>query len=82
MEIGKVEAIVFDVDGTLVDSNYEHTIAWARAFKEAGAEVPTWRIHRHIGMGGDSWFRRSQAMTWRNGWATGSASSRRRDTSS
>ena len=50
---GNVEAIVFDVDGTLVDSNYEHTIAWARAFKEAGVEVPTWRIHRHVGMGGD-----------------------------
>jgi HAD superfamily hydrolase (TIGR01509 family) len=52
-ETGNVEAIVYDVDGTLVDSNYEHTIAWARAFKEAGVEVPTWRIHRHVGMGGD-----------------------------
>ena len=38
---------------TLVDPNYEHTIAWACAFKEAGVEVPTWRIHRHVGMGGD-----------------------------
>ena len=52
-ETGNVEAIVYDVDGTLVDSNYEHTIAWARAFKQAGVEVPTWRIHRHVGMGGD-----------------------------
>ena len=53
METGTVEAIVYDVDGTLVDSNYEHTIAWARAFKHVGVEVPTWRIHRHVGMGGD-----------------------------
>ena len=50
---GRVEAVVFDVDGTLVDSAYEHTLAWARAFKELGVRVPGWRIHRHIGMGGD-----------------------------
>jgi HAD superfamily hydrolase (TIGR01549 family) len=50
---GGLEAIVFDVDGTLVDSNYEHALAWARAFKEVGVEVPSWRIHRHVGMGGD-----------------------------
>jgi HAD superfamily hydrolase (TIGR01509 family) len=53
MELGRIEAIVLDVDGTLIDSAYEHTLAWARAFKEVGVEVPAWWIHRHVGMGGD-----------------------------
>jgi HAD superfamily hydrolase (TIGR01549 family) len=44
---------VLDVDGTLVDTNYHHAIAWYRAFREQGLTVPVWRIHRHIGMGGD-----------------------------
>jgi phosphoglycolate phosphatase-like HAD superfamily hydrolase len=44
---------VLDVDGTLVDTNYHHAIAWYRAFREHGLTVPVWRIHRHIGMGGD-----------------------------
>jgi HAD superfamily hydrolase (TIGR01549 family) len=43
--------VIFDVDGTLVDSNYLHTRAWAQAFEEAGERVPTYRIHRAIGMG-------------------------------
>ncbi|MFE9581150.1 HAD family hydrolase [Nocardia sp. NPDC006044] len=47
-------AVLFDIDGTLVDSNYLHARAWHRAFREAGATVPTWRIHRAIGMDGDS----------------------------
>lgn len=46
-------AVIFDVDGTLVDSNYQHTIAWQRAFERCGFRVPGWRIHRSIGMGGD-----------------------------
>jgi HAD superfamily hydrolase (TIGR01549 family) len=46
-------AVIFDVDGTLVDTNYQHTIAWFRAFREHGVTVPNWRIHRAIGMGGD-----------------------------
>jgi HAD superfamily hydrolase (TIGR01549 family) len=45
--------IVLDVDGTLVDTNYQHAIAWHRAFKEHGYRVAIWEIHRHIGMGGD-----------------------------
>jgi HAD superfamily hydrolase (TIGR01549 family) len=53
IDVGRIEAMVFDVDGTLVDSNYEHTLAWGRAFRELGVRIPTWRIHRHIGMGGD-----------------------------
>jgi len=44
---------VLDIDGTLVDTNYHHAIAWYRAFKDHGIVLPLWRIHRHIGMGGD-----------------------------
>lgn len=44
---------ILDVDGTLVDTNYHHTIAWFRAFCRHGIVLPLWRIHRHIGMGGD-----------------------------
>ena len=46
-------AAIIDVDGTLVDSNYQHAIAWYRAFREQGLSPPVWRVHRHIGMGGD-----------------------------
>jgi HAD superfamily hydrolase (TIGR01509 family) len=46
-------AAILDIDGTLVDTNYHHTIAWYRAFAERGLEPAAWRIHRHIGMGGD-----------------------------
>ena len=46
-------AALLDVDGTLVDTNYHHAIAWYRAFRQHGAIVPIWRVHRHIGMGGD-----------------------------
>jgi HAD superfamily hydrolase (TIGR01509 family) len=46
-------AAILDVDGTLVDSNYQHAIAWYRAFREQDLTPPVWRIHRHIGMGGD-----------------------------
>jgi HAD superfamily hydrolase (TIGR01509 family) len=44
---------VLDIDGTLVDTNYHHTIAWYRAFRQHDIALPLWRIHRHIGMGGD-----------------------------
>jgi HAD superfamily hydrolase (TIGR01509 family) len=44
---------VLDVDGTLVDSNYQHALAWYRAFRSMGETFPIWRIHRLIGMGGD-----------------------------
>jgi HAD superfamily hydrolase (TIGR01509 family) len=44
---------ILDVDGTLVDTNYHHAIAWYRAFRQHGKVLPIWRIHRHIGMGGD-----------------------------
>lgn len=47
-------AVLFDVDGTLVDSNYLHVHAWARAFREQDIDVESWRIHRSIGMDGSS----------------------------
>ncbi|MDQ3935314.1 MAG: HAD family hydrolase [Actinomycetota bacterium] len=44
---------ILDIDGTLVDTNYQHAIAWYRAFRQHDVIVPIWRIHRHMGMGGD-----------------------------
>ena len=44
---------ILDIDGTLVDTNYQHTISWARALAQHDIAVALWRIHRHIGMGGD-----------------------------
>jgi HAD superfamily hydrolase (TIGR01509 family) len=52
-EDGVVTAAILDIDGTLVDTNYHHAVAWFRAFRQHGHVVPLWRIHRHIGMGGD-----------------------------
>jgi HAD superfamily hydrolase (TIGR01549 family) len=46
-------AVIFDIDGTLVDTNYQHALAWYRAFRRHGVLLPLWRIHRAIGMGGD-----------------------------
>jgi HAD superfamily hydrolase (TIGR01549 family) len=46
-------AAILDVDGTLVDTNYHHAIAWFRAFCQHDIVLPIWRIHRHMGMGGD-----------------------------
>ena len=45
--------VVLDVDGTLVDSNYQHAIAWHRAFRTHGYRAAIWELHRHVGMGGD-----------------------------
>jgi HAD superfamily hydrolase (TIGR01509 family) len=46
-------AAILDIDGTLVDTNFHHAIAWYRAFKQHDIVLPIWRIHRHMGMGGD-----------------------------
>jgi HAD superfamily hydrolase (TIGR01549 family) len=52
MTLGLDTAVV-DIDGTLLDSNYHHALAWSRAFAHVGRTVAVWRVHRHIGMGGD-----------------------------
>ena len=49
------DTAVFDVDGTLVDSNYQHALAWHRAFRRHDLAYPLWRLHRTIGMGGDQY---------------------------
>jgi HAD superfamily hydrolase (TIGR01549 family) len=46
-------AAILDIDGTLVDTNYQHALAWYMAFRQHDIVLPVWRIHRHIGMGGD-----------------------------
>jgi HAD superfamily hydrolase (TIGR01509 family) len=46
-------AAILDIDGTLVDTNYHHALCWYEAFRQHGVQLPVWRIHRHIGMGGD-----------------------------
>ena len=46
---------ILDVDGTLVDTNYHHALAWYRAFRNHGIVLPVWRLHRHVGMGGDKY---------------------------
>jgi HAD superfamily hydrolase (TIGR01509 family) len=45
-------AFLFDLDGTLMDSVYQHVLAWREALEEAGIELAVWRIHRRIGMSG------------------------------
>jgi HAD superfamily hydrolase (TIGR01509 family) len=50
---GTLTAVLFDVDGTLVDSNYLHAVCWWEAFRQAGHDVPMARNHRAIGMGSD-----------------------------
>lgn len=46
-------AAILDVDGTLVDTNYQHALSWHRAFVQHDVHVPVWKVHRAIGMGGD-----------------------------
>ncbi|HZA10002.1 HAD family hydrolase [Mycobacterium sp.] len=50
----RAPAVLFDIDGTLVDSNYLHVHTWFRAFSEVGIPVEAWRIHRSIGMDGST----------------------------
>jgi HAD superfamily hydrolase (TIGR01509 family) len=45
-------AFLFDLDGTLVDSVYQHVLAWREALEAAGIQLAVWRIHRRIGMSG------------------------------
>jgi HAD superfamily hydrolase (TIGR01509 family) len=46
-------SVILDVDGTLVDTNYHHALAWYRALRAHGHSTQMWEVHRHIGMGGD-----------------------------
>lgn len=46
-------AALIDIDGTLVDSNYQHVTSWNHAFRAHGIVIPMWTLHRAIGMGGD-----------------------------
>jgi HAD superfamily hydrolase (TIGR01509 family) len=50
-------AILFDLDGTLIDSVYEHVMAWAYSLRSEGVVAPNWKIHRRIGMNGESMVR-------------------------
>ncbi|HEY3769618.1 MAG TPA: HAD family phosphatase [Candidatus Angelobacter sp.] len=50
----KMPAVLFDLDGTLIDSVYEHVQAWWRTLRSAGVFVPKWMIHRRVGMSGKS----------------------------
>src|SRR6202022_5090119 len=47
-----IPSFLFDLDGTLVDSVYQHVLAWREALKKAGIELSSWRIHRRVGMSG------------------------------
>jgi len=67
----KTPGIIFDLDGTLIDSVYQHVAAWHEALRAARVNVPQWRIHRAIGMSGslflpkllrDEHFRHSSAL--------------------
>src|SRR5438093_9209224 len=52
MAISGDSAFLFDLDGTLVDSVYQHVLAWRQALEAAGIKLSVWRIHRRIGMSG------------------------------
>ncbi|MFZ0831680.1 MAG: HAD family hydrolase [Mycobacterium sp.] len=54
MNASRSPAVLFDIDGTLVDSNYLHVHAWTRAFHDVGVATAAWRIHRSIGMDGST----------------------------
>jgi HAD superfamily hydrolase (TIGR01549 family) len=50
---GRRAGVLFDVDGTLLDTNYLHVLAWWQAFRDTGHEVAMWRLHRAIGIGSE-----------------------------
>jgi beta-phosphoglucomutase-like phosphatase (HAD superfamily) len=49
---GRRTGILFDLDGTLIDSVYQHVLAWREALEAEGIDIPVWKIHRRIGMSG------------------------------
>src|SRR5436309_15744482 len=58
-------AFLFDLDGTLVDSVYQHVLAWREALESAGIELSVWRIHCRIGMSGGLFVHALFRETWR-----------------
>jgi HAD superfamily hydrolase (TIGR01549 family) len=50
---GNAPAMIFDLDGTLVDSVYQHAMAWYEAFLGCGIEIQAWQVHRRVGMNGE-----------------------------
>ncbi|AXH34982.1 HAD family hydrolase [Humibacter sp. BT305] len=50
MDLTSLRAVLFDIDGTLIDSNYLHVESFMQAFDEVGVEMSTWRVHRAIGL--------------------------------
>ena len=50
-------AVLFDLDGTLIDTVYEHVVTWSEILQDAGILLPAWKIHRHVGMSGKSFLR-------------------------
>src|SRR5215213_9680510 len=52
-----MHALIFDLDGTLIDTVYAHVFAWQRAFGEADIPIDGWRIHRRVGMSGGQFVR-------------------------
>jgi beta-phosphoglucomutase-like phosphatase (HAD superfamily) len=75
-----VGTAILDIDGTLVDTNYHHTLSWARAFGHNEIAVALWRIHRHIGMGGDQLVTAVAARRSSVAWVTASATASMRST--
>src|SRR2546426_317621 len=57
-------AFLFDLDGTLVDSVYQHVLAWREALEAAGIKLSVWRIHRRIGMSGAGGGRAARTESW------------------
>ncbi len=53
MSVMATPIAILDIDGTLVDTNYHHVVAWGRAFAQHDIVAPLWQVHRHMGMGGD-----------------------------
>jgi beta-phosphoglucomutase-like phosphatase (HAD superfamily) len=53
----ELPAVLFDLDGTLIDSVYQHVQAWHETLRDAGIRVPIWKIHRRVGMSGKSFLR-------------------------
>ena len=58
-------AFLFDLDGTLIDSVYEHVEAWSKALRTVGIGLPNWKVHRRIGMSGPSFLRELTRETGR-----------------